>query len=443
MKIEPFPGLSGAFKQTFHMEIRFLFLTRWLPPVFLILFVPLWAALADQDAGQIPPPANPPAVSGDTDTEGGADWKFMTLLSSSVTYDDNIFIQPSHGKEDTYVHLAPTLAYGLGSFRSELAAFAPIPHFLVRTGEEELPWRDFAYASYTPDVVLFSKYHHEDAVNHDLKLAAQKERDLWNVNGDFHFQTQSDPVIDVGRRIDQTYYTANLGAAYMISGKLTGGAKLYGNRSDYSGGLSSTDGRATGYMDYQIAPKTSLGLGIAGGRLDVGKGANQNYEQTLLQIQYAPTAKLYFNGQAGEEFREFDSTVSNQSQFVFDLNGSFNPTDSTAFTLTSQRETQSSAEYAGEDIVQSVYQGGVRQRFLQRLYLLANGGLVHDNYERNEPSAAIARRDDYYFYKISSSCDVTRRGTLQLSYEHRKNDSSVAAFGFAENLVSFAASFLF
>lgn len=370
-------------------------------------------------------------------------WRFSLLLASLLTYDSNVFIRPSHEKSDFYAHIDPTFAVGLGNFREALAAFAPVPHFLARTSEEGLPWKDFAYASYTPDGVLFSKYHGEDVVNNDARLAGQKERDLWSLNGDLHFQTQSDPVIDVGRRIKQTYYTGNASATYAISGKLTGGVRLYGSRSDYSGGFSSTDSRAGGYLDYQIAPKTVVGGGVTGGYLDAVHGANQTYEQPQLEIKYLPTEKLSFSGQTGAEFRQFSSHIGGRSHFIFDLEGDYEPADGTSITLDSRRETTASAEYTGENIVGSIYQAGLQQRLLQSIYLSLSGGLVHNQYENNERVATVARHDDYYFYKISSSRSLTRHGTVALSYEHRKNDSSLAAFEFTEDLATFAVSFLF
>ncbi len=103
------------------------------------------------------------------------------------------------------------------------------------------------------------------------------------------------------------------------------------------------------------------------------------------------------------------------------MSGSYDPTDSTELTLRANRDTSASAEYSGEDIVETVYQASIRQRFLQRLYLSVAGGFAHDNYENNEPGITVGRRDDYYFYRTSLSCDVTRHGTIQLSYEHREN----------------------
>ena len=96
-----------------------------------------------------------------------------------------------------------------------------------------------------------------------------------------------------------------------------------------------------------------------------------------------------------------------------------------------------------ENIVATTYQGGVRQRFWQRNYLAVAGGFVRNDYENNQLISAVSRRDNYYYGKLSSSRDLTERGTVELAYEHRTNDSSVGNFGFNENLVSLAASLLF
>jgi len=443
MKTKMIDDWPSAGRRNAKLESKLFHRVGRLLPILLILANSAYAAPAELEAVPTSQPADQPVAVEGTTTDKEQTWKFATLLASSATYDDNIFIQPTNKKKDFYVDIDPTFAVGVGNFRDAVASFANIPHFLVRTGEEDLPWKNFAYISYTPDGIIFSKYHKEDRLNHDARLTAQQERDLWTVKGDLHFQNESEPVIDVGRRISETDYTADFNAAYALTGKLTGGSELYGRHSDYNGGFSSTDGRATGYLDYQVAPKTALGFAAAGGYLDVAQGASQPYEQALLQIKYLPTQKLSFNAQGGYEYRQYHSRIPNRSQLVFDVSGSYDLTDSTELTLRANRDTSASAEYSGEDIVESIYQGSIRQRFLQRLYLSVAGGFEHNKYESNEPAITVSRHDDYYFYQPSLSCDVTQHGTVQLSYEHRENKSSLAAFKFTENLYSIAASFLF
>jgi hypothetical protein len=386
------------------------------------------------------PAAPPSGAAGDDDA---TDWRFVTRLSAVATYDDNIFIQPANPQDDYLFRVAPSLGFGIGSFRSEFAPLSPTPHFLARTGEEDLPRKDFAFVGYTPEGVFFADHRDENALNHDARLAARREEELWNLQGELRFQSIEDTDIDVGRRLRQTYYTASAAGEHALTGKVTGGAKVLGYRSEYATGFSSTDMRGTAYVDYQIAPKTSVGLAGVVGYLNADSGGNQTYQQPLFQLKYRATEKISFTGQAGEEFRQFESNIPNRSQFVFALNGIYDASDSTALTVSSRRETQSSAQYADENIIQTIYQAGVRQRFLQRLYVSVNGGFVSNDYENNRATATVLRHDDYSFGRAAVTGDITARGSLELSYEYRNNDSSVSNFGFTENLVSLGASFLF
>ena len=262
--------------------------------------VALHAAAADS-----PPPS-----------DSNSNWQFVPQVSFLATYDDNFFIRPTNPVGDTYFQLVPGFAYGLGDFRSQIAPFAPIPHFLARTGEEELPRKNFIYVNYLPDIEVFTRYQGNDTINQNVQLAGQEEGELWNLQGNFQFQSETDADIDVGHRIRQSYSTADGSAAYALTGKLTAGVRLQGEISDFSGGLSSTEGRATVFIDDQIAPKTTLGLGFAGGDLDVQRAPNQIYGRPLLRWKYDPTAKLSFSANGGQDFRQFGSNTATRSQFV-------------------------------------------------------------------------------------------------------------------------------
>jgi hypothetical protein len=415
-----------------------------------IVFVLLSSAAHAASAPNSPAPANAaPATSsasinGNNNNGQDSDWRFVGRLALQGTYDDNISIRPTHAIDDYVVHVAPSLAFGIGNFRTAVAPYAAIPHLIARTGEEDLPRFDYAFVSYTPDAVFFIDHSGENDVNHDLRLAARHERDNWNAHGELRFQRITDADIDFGRRLRQTYYTANAAGERALSGKTFGGLGVRAYRAEYSGGLSSTDLRGNAILDYQIAPKTRIGLGAAAGYLWVGSGADQTYQQPFAQLTYQPTAKVSFRAQAGEEFRQYDSSEPDRSRFVFALNGNYEASDATSFNLEARRDTLSSAQYAGENIVASFYQAGVRQRLLQRLYVSLSGGFVRNQYERNVPTAAaLGRRDDFGFVRAGSSIDFTRRGTLELSYEHRDNSSTLHTFDFQQNLVSVAASFLF
>ncbi|MFT3867086.1 MAG: hypothetical protein QM715_01185 [Nibricoccus sp.] len=335
------------------------------------------------------------------------------------------------------------LFFGRGNFRGELDAFAAAPHFLRETGDEGLPWKNFIYAGYMPEFVVFSKYHDEDAINHDFRLAGRREGGLWNCRGELHFQNESVPNIDVGRRIKQTFYTADGSAAYQMTGKVSGGVRILGKRAEYSGGHDSTDGRLSGYLDYQIASKTLIGIQASGGYLDTTNGSGQTYEQAVLQIKYLPGGKLSFAGQVGGELRQYSGDLEDRTHFIFDVNSSYQATDGLLVTIDVNRTTTASAEYAGENIVGTIYTASIRQRLLQRYYLKLSGGYVQNEYENNQPAVAVERQDDYYYYRASLAREVTRHGTIEIFYEHRENDSSLSTFNFTSNLAGISAAFLF
>jgi hypothetical protein len=404
------------------------------------------ASSATTPVGPVQPvaPVAPAPVASTPGEIEDQEWKFVTRLSLAAGYDDNVFIQPAGEKDDFFLRVAPSFAVGIGYFRTEIAPFAPIPHLLARTGEEDLPRKNFAYASYTPNAVFFSKYSHENALNHDFRAAARKDREIWAAQGEFQFQQITDAEIELGRRTRQTYYDANARGQRQLTGKISGALGVQEMYSDFSGGLWSSDTRGSAGLDYQLGGKTKVGGGVTGGYLQVAQGGNQTYQQPFVRLEYLPTGKLSFAGRFGAEFRQFDSDVGDRSRFVYDLTGEYQATDGTLVSLSSRRDTQASAQFAGENILENFYQGSLRQRFLQRTYVSLAGGLVRRTYELNRTTTpALARHDHYYFGRVSASRDVTEHGTVELGYEHRQNDSSLSTFEFSQNVATLSASFLF
>lgn len=374
----------------------------------------------------------------------GTDWHVLAGGSAQVTYDSNPFIQPSGGQADDYFDLAPTIAVGLGDFRPEVLPFADIPHFLVRTDVDDVPDRDIVYLRYTPDFQWWDRYHQNNTVNEDIQAEARTVTDRIDVAAILRVQSVTSPDIDAGSRLRQNYATADVSAKYALTGRTDVGAEAYGNRSSYSGGITSTEAWGELYADYAVAPKTSVGLGIAGGGLEVDGGPRQSYWRPLLRWSYLPTSKLTFYGNAGVEFRSFDGARPTHRDGVVDLGGSYDASASTSFTVSAQRQTMASALYADEDLVESLVQASVSQRLFQELYGTLAAGYAHDGYYASALAPGfVPRADDYDFVRIGAAHDLTRHGTIQVSYEHRNNDSTVAAFGFVENLAVAEASFLF
>src|SRR5690606_32818427 len=153
----------------------------------------------------------------------GADYAGVRRRAGAHTlqepYAHHITRRPDGELDDFSGHPAPRVGCGIGHFRTAIAPYAAIPHFIARTGEEDLPRRDYAFASYTPDAVFFYDHDNENTVNHDVRLAARQERETWNVHGQLRFQRVTDADLDFGRRLRQTYYTASGGFEHALTGK--------------------------------------------------------------------------------------------------------------------------------------------------------------------------------------------------------------------------------
>jgi hypothetical protein len=332
---------------------------------------------------------------------------------------------------------------GLGDFRSQVAPFAPIPHFLAQTGEEDLPRAKFVYVDYTPDFEVFARERHQDTVNHDVRFSGGDQGELWDFKGALRYQRVEDPDIYVGERTKQSYSSATLDGDYRLGGKLTAGLQATGDRSTVSGGLTEEQGLALGYLDLQTTEKSSVGLGWGAGDLRVQGSADQYSFQPLLRFKYELSPKIGLAGNAGFDWRSFNRGVSHVDEPIFDVAANYETTENTVVTLSARRATIGSIEYRGVDVWEGLYQASVRQKILEEFFVTGSAGLVRDDYRPFQRSLVLARLDNYTFFKAALGRDLTKHGTVQLAFERRDNDSSVSSFGFAENLLTLNASFLF
>jgi len=390
-------------------------------------------------------------VSSGFEMGGGSPWRFVPQLTVIGTYDDNLFITPTNKVSDTYLQVAPALAVGLGDFRSQVSPFAPIPHMLAQTGEEDITRSNFLYFNYTPDFEEFFHQHREDTVNQDARFAGQEEGERWKLQGSFHYQDVTDPNIYLGGRDKQVYINTNVDGSYELTGKLTAGLHLEGDRSDITGGYSQQQGIVTGYLDFQATEKTSLGLGLAAGELQVASDPDQVYLQTLLRYRYQATEKIWLTGNVGADFRELRQGGGDRTSLIFDLNAEYAATESTTVTLTARRATVGAIEYRGVDIWESIYQAAIRQRIGNGFIATGSVGMVWDDYRPfasdvvllDEMKMVPPRTDKFYFYKVALGHDLTRHGTVQVAFEHREDASTIEQYSFTDNLLSLNLSFLF
>jgi hypothetical protein len=360
-------------------------------------------------------------------------WRLRLGLDTSVTYDDNIFIQPTQKQSDVYFGVTPIIATGWGTFLADPMSATGMPTRFPQMADREA-LENFSSFRYSPTAVFFSKHSDQNAFNEDAQVAGRWISGKVTLEGTARFQTLSQPNIDVGDRINSETTSGFLNASYRMSEKTSLDSRFSLERDSYQGGLNSTDTSVSSILNYQALPKTSVGIGFGLGYTGVENGQNQYYEQGLVHAHYAPTAKITLDLVGGVEFRQIENGPDRITP-VFDFRVAYAASDSTTMNLSVTRRTDTSALFEGQDIEMTEFDASIRQRIFQKLYVTINGGVQRNDYV--DAGTAADRTDTFTYFGVESAVEVTKWLSMKAGYHFQNDDSSLAEFGFRRNLADF------
>ena len=122
---------------------------------------------------------------------------------------------------------------------------------------------------------------------------------------------------------------------------------------------------------------------------------------------------------------------------MFGVGATYLPFDSMSIHLDGYRRVRPSAIFNDANYSVTGVVVSVRQRVLHRFYFTLAGGYEATEYDSIDDDSAFNRdRDDHYFFvRPSVEFRVGDRTSVELSYEHRNNDSDVEEFEFTNNRV--------
>lgn len=366
-------------------------------------------------------------------------WRVHVRLETSVTYDDNIFIQPSREQSDFYFGITPLIAAGWGQFRADPATVTGVTSRFPQVAAREAGGNALLIR-YAPTARFFVRHDDQNTVDHDVTLGGRWAGQKLALDAGAHFQRSTAPDIDAGNRITSTVAGASLNANYQLSGKTSLDSRFAFEHRAYDGGVDSTDASLAGLLNYQVLPKTMIGLGGSFGLTNVEDTGLQTYEQVLLHIRYEPTFKLRFEGTAGVELRQFEDGANHTSP-VAEFAAEYEPQTSTVLRLSVSHRVEASTIYSNQDTERTTIEGRIRQRFFQRVYLTLNGGYQSISYVGE--GAAANRDDDYTYVGVESAAEITQWLSIKASYRYQVNDSSFSDFGFQRNLADLQVSVQF
>jgi hypothetical protein len=351
-------------------------------------------------------------------------WRFSPLFSAGVMYDDNIFLTNKGRVADVIWTISAGLAFELGDFRSSTENYLTIqwvgiPVFYTNNPEENKFNQSFS---------LYGQYRW-------ARLVGQIES---------NYSVNTGGNREVNTITTTTTFSNALRFRYDYSAKTSLDAQFsqsYTSSSSTSDTPLQTNNQyeAKVGMNYQIFPKTSIGVEGVGGILDQASNPLQYYQQARMRLNYVASGKLSFKLSAGVEAREFVGESDIRISPVFSLGLNYNPFDGTNISVVGYRNIIGSSAVAGQDITATGFEITASQRFLQKFIAGISFGYENDAYFNATATTPVTsdsnRVDNYVYVRPRLSYSFARWFTTSVFYSYRRQVSNEASNSFYDNQV--------
>ena len=200
------------------------------------------------------------------------------------------------------------------------------------------------------------------------------------------------------------------------------------------------------WLNYQVWPRLTLGIGAGYGYVSMDVGTDSMYEQYQGRINWRITDKISVGISGGLEDRQF------QTGGAGDL---LNPTYSASITYAPFEVTQLSLS-ANKAVSTSLFQNqvtentsiqvGLNQRLFKRLNLNLGVGYGNTKYVASTAAAFTAVRqgqDDSLSYDARLGCPIRKRATASVFYHHSENSTGQSGYAYTSEQVGFELGYRF
>jgi hypothetical protein len=348
---------------------------------------------------------------------------FHVTVSIGESYDDNIFIQPNKVSDFiTSISLKAEFQYG------------------TREGADT----NFLELYYQPTGEIYEQHSKEDSLNHNVDLFYQHRFSKLTLDLEQSYVHAQSSNAAIGNLITSDVYNTIASANYAYSDKFDVRGTFTQNFTDFQnpGYTSSREWDGDLYFLYHLDDRLSIGIGPRFGFLDVQEAPNQTFQQLLGHLTYVYSDKLNFAVAGGAEYREYENDVrSNTLSPVFELSGTYRPSQFTSVTLSGARHYMPSYNFIGQDYISTNVGLSVSQQFYQKFSLGLSVGFENDDYEAAGPSNVATTREDNYFYTSPTvAWHPNDWLVVNAYYRYQRDDSSFDAYSFNDNQVGISLS---
>jgi hypothetical protein len=209
------------------------------------------------------------------------------------------------------------------------------------------------------------------------------------------------------------------------------------------------------WINYQITPHTSAGLGVGGGyNLITQSGTNgfrgpgttgstnlypdSVFEKVMGRVSWFPGSKLSFQLSGGVQFQQFlDNTDADNGVFpVFGAAIVYHPVTPTLLSFNAAHSIGNS--YNALEFSETTSVGiGLNQRLFQYFYLSVQPAYNFTEYRSTFGDLSVSREDDYFYFYVGLSTTVFKKLATSLFYQYRTDNSDQPGYSFSGSLIGF------
>jgi hypothetical protein len=297
-----------------------------------------------------------------------------------------------------------------------------------------------ASVDYAAGFNFFAEHPALNSIDHAARILLAYPFPRLSLRLQQNVEALSESPVDVGTRVGHRTYQTLFDTSYSFSELTSFQGAFNQTISDYDLGIGRREWQVSGFANYAFTPMTTAGAGVTLGLLSPDGLPTQYYEQARLRAGYELTEFMHLEASAGLELRQFGGARSDALNPVFDISGTYSPTERTAFTLSASRGSQSSVVLEAQNYTDTTVTLALRQQIMSPV-----SGVMMASYHNLSYSATVtgiqsSRNDDHYLLRVGVNVAVATRIFVEGFYQMRRNISNETAFDYSNNQTGVALS---
>lgn len=353
---------------------------------------------------------------------------FYPRLGFQSMYDDNIFTATRNEKSDFIWTFLPGIFTVAGdkdyiiSTRAAGRIVGPRRTSII-TDPENWPGK-FAYFDYGAGVNQYTSHTDQNYTDHIVngyfflpftKSLLEFSQGYSKINAE---------ILEAMQRSSQITYNTALTFGMQLSGKTSLESKFtrtsieYENRRNFT---SYVNYSLENWLNWQYSQKLNLAAGITAGMYDIENQPNQNYEQFRVRGRYHILEKLWIDGSAGIQLRQFDTDRSSTTEPVFSLSASYSPRPTTVISLMASRQEYASV-FSGYNYLSTSIGADIYQQIGRRYTATVYGGISRYDYLATFAGTSLDHSNDYYYTGLSFKARIAKHLEGTFFYTYRQEN---------------------